>query len=192
MTLLILGLLLWIFSHTFKRILPGPRAALGDNAGKGVVALLSLAGILLMIFGYRMTETIPVYTPVPGIGISTTFFADRVLSPFQSAGRSTWSIDFRHNMVTAVLIWALAHLWSTVMSPRSSVWRHGRIFGAVDVADQPRRAVGPSGAGSDLDRHPRWSRTRLLRSGHRGAHVDRLHPVCGNCLDRKTHTQQET
>ncbi len=39
MTLLLLGLALWVGAHLFKRLAPGPRAALG-NAGKGIVAVL--------------------------------------------------------------------------------------------------------------------------------------------------------
>ncbi len=52
---LILGLLLWSGAHFFKRFAPGPRARLGD-AGKGLVAVLSVAGIVLMVIGYRAAE----------------------------------------------------------------------------------------------------------------------------------------
>ena len=41
MTLLVLGLALWIGSHFFKRLLPDLRQSMG-NAGRGVVAVLSL------------------------------------------------------------------------------------------------------------------------------------------------------
>ena len=43
MTLLIIGLALWILVHWFKRLAPNLRASLGD-AGKGIVAVLLLVG----------------------------------------------------------------------------------------------------------------------------------------------------
>ena len=45
MTLLILGLALWVAGHFFKRVLPDVRASLGDP-GKGVAALLILGVVL--------------------------------------------------------------------------------------------------------------------------------------------------
>ena len=37
MTLLTLGVILWAAAHFFKRLAPGPRAAMGDK-GKGLIA----------------------------------------------------------------------------------------------------------------------------------------------------------
>ena len=57
MTLLIIGLALWILVHWFKRLAPNLRASLGD-AGKGIVAVLLLVGLVLMIIdiGARPTS----------------------------------------------------------------------------------------------------------------------------------------
>ena len=112
MTLLILGLILWTLSHTLKRLAPGLRAKLGENGGKGVVALLALAGIVLMVIGYRGAAQVPVYAPVPGMGhlnnllmlIAVFFFAVGGMKPGLVASK------VRHNMLTGLLIWALAHL----------------------------------------------------------------------------------
>ncbi|GKY86158.1 NnrU family protein [Sinisalibacter aestuarii] len=112
MTLLIIGLLLWVLSHTLKRIAPGLRAALGENRGKGLVSLLSLAGIVLMVIGYRGAETVPLYAPLPGTGhlnnllmlVSLFFFGVGGMKPGVVATK------VRHNMLTGVLIWAVAHL----------------------------------------------------------------------------------
>jgi uncharacterized membrane protein len=112
MTLLIIGILLWVASHTLKRIAPGLRAALGEERGKGVMALLALAGIVLMVIGYRGAAVVPVYTPLPGMGhlnnllmlFSLFFFAAGGMKPGIVATK------VRHNMLTGLLIWALAHL----------------------------------------------------------------------------------
>ena len=47
MTLLIIGLALWILVHWFKRLAPNLRASLGD-AGKGIVAVLLVAGLVFL------------------------------------------------------------------------------------------------------------------------------------------------
>ena len=111
MTLLVLGILLWVFSHTFKRIAPGARAALGEERGKGVVALLSLAGIVLMVIGYRSAPIIPVYTPIPGIGHLVNLTMLVSIYFFGAGDMNTWiATKVRHNMLTGLLIWALSHL----------------------------------------------------------------------------------
>ena len=55
MTLIVLGLALWWGAHLFKRLAPGPRAAMGD-AGKGLVAILVLASVVLMVVGYSGSD----------------------------------------------------------------------------------------------------------------------------------------
>ena len=62
MTLLIIGSVLWILAHWFKRLAPDLRASLGDP-GKGIVAVLLVAGLVLMIIGYRGAPIISVWTP---------------------------------------------------------------------------------------------------------------------------------
>ena len=57
---LVLGLLLWISAHLFKRLLPAQRAAMG-KCGLGVVAAMVLVGIILMVIGYRSTEVAYLY-----------------------------------------------------------------------------------------------------------------------------------
>lgn len=112
MTLLIIGLLLWTFSHTFKRIAPGLRARLGDRAGKGLVALLALTGIVLMVIGYRGAAVVPVYTPVPGMGYLNNLLMLVALFFFAAGGMKPGVVAsmVRHNMLTGLVIWAIAHL----------------------------------------------------------------------------------
>ena len=52
MTLLILGLALWIVPHCMKRLAPEMRAGWGDKA-KGPLSLAMVLGIVLMVVGYR-------------------------------------------------------------------------------------------------------------------------------------------
>lgn len=111
MTLLIIGLILWVVSHTLKRLAPGLRAAMGDKAGKGIVALLALAGIVLMVIGYRGAAVVPVYAPLPGMGHLNNLLM--LIALFFFAAGSVGGVvasKVRHNMLTGLVIWALAHL----------------------------------------------------------------------------------
>jgi len=110
MTLIILGLLLWTAAHFFKRLAPARRAAMGDP-GKLLVTVGVLAGLALMIIGYRGAEFIEVWTPpsffvhINNLLMLIAFF---VFGTSATTGRLRgWT---RHPMLLSVKIWALAHL----------------------------------------------------------------------------------
>ena len=110
MIYLILGLVLWIGAHLFKRLMPARRAAMA-NAGKGLVTVLSLAGLVLMIWGYRQAETIDLWYP-PGWTVHLNNLLMLVAVFFLGVGHSKGRLRsrFRHPMLASVKIWALAHL----------------------------------------------------------------------------------
>ena len=60
MTWLVLGVLLWVGAHLFKRVLPKQREALGKR-GRPLVAVVIVVSIVLMIVGYREAEDVPLY-----------------------------------------------------------------------------------------------------------------------------------
>jgi uncharacterized membrane protein len=110
MTVLIIGLALWISAHYFKRLMPTRRAAMGDQ-GKGPVALALVLGLILMVLGYRAAAFIPVWTPPSFFGhinnllMLVAFF---VFGMSATTGRLRGKM--RHPMLTAVMIWSVAHL----------------------------------------------------------------------------------
>lgn len=110
MLLLILGLALWCLAHLFKRLSPGPRAAIGDK-GKGLVALLLLVSVVLMVWGYRSAEFTSLYTPLPGIGHLNNLAM--LVALFLYGVGSTKGLLYpkmRHPMLWGTVIWAGAHL----------------------------------------------------------------------------------
>ncbi len=110
MTLLILGLALWVLPHLFKRVAPAQRAALGDK-GKGLVALLILAGVVLMVLGYRAAEFVPIYTPLPGMGhLNNTLMLVSVFLFGVGGTKGVLYPKMRHPMLWGQVIWAVAHL----------------------------------------------------------------------------------
>jgi uncharacterized membrane protein len=62
MIYLILGVALWVAAHLFKRVAPDLRARMG-NAGKALVAVGVLAGLGLMIVGYKQAEVVNLWYP---------------------------------------------------------------------------------------------------------------------------------
>lgn len=110
MTLLILGVLLWAGAHFFKRIAPGPRANLGD-AGKGLVTVLLILSVVMMVFGYRGADFIPVWTPpafLTHVNNLLMILAFALLG--NGAAKGTLSARIRHPQLTAFKTWAVAHL----------------------------------------------------------------------------------
>jgi len=110
MIYLVSGLLLWALAHLFKRLAPGPRAAMGD-AGKGVIAVLLLAGVVLMVVGYGRADGAVYWGRGPALtGINNLLMLISVYM-FSAAGmRTGLARRMRHPMLGAVKVWAFAHL----------------------------------------------------------------------------------
>ena len=110
MFLLILGVVLWAAAHFFKRIAPDFRAEIGDR-GKGLVALALVLSVLLMIFGYRVSDGAFFWGRHPatvGINNLLMIFALYFTSPGPKKGALFYKM--RHPMLTGFLLWAVAHL----------------------------------------------------------------------------------
>jgi uncharacterized membrane protein len=107
---LVPGLLLWISAHLFKRVLPAQRAALGKR-GRGVVAVLVLAGIILIVIGYRSADVVYLYALPYGVWHLNNLLM--VVAIFlMDAGRAGGVVaaKLRHPMLWGVVVWAVAHL----------------------------------------------------------------------------------
>lgn len=110
MTYLILGLILYAWSHLFKRLVPDRRAAMGDT-GKVVVALISLAGIVLMVIGYRAAPYTELWTPPTFLRhLNNLLMLIAVYLLGIGNVRGVVRTKLRHPMLGAVKVWALAHL----------------------------------------------------------------------------------
>ena len=110
MVRLVLGVLIWTWSHTMKRVTPGFRASLGDR-GKGLAALLALVALGLMIWGYRTAEVIPLWEPPAAlrhVNNLLMLIAVVLIGMGNSKGRLAGLM--RHPMLTSVVVWSVAHL----------------------------------------------------------------------------------
>lgn len=118
MTLLLLGLALFLGSHllTTQRALRAQlRAVCGEKLYRGLYALVSLAGFVLLIIGYgayRADGFIDVWTPPPALAPAALLLMLPVfvllIAAYAPGGLIKRAV--RHPMLAAVKFWALAHL----------------------------------------------------------------------------------
>ena len=81
------------------------------NAGKGVAALGILAGLVLMVIGYRQADFINVwYPPSWTVHINNLMMLGAVFLYGMSATKGRLRGAMRHPQLTAVKVWAVAHL----------------------------------------------------------------------------------
>ncbi|MGQ0564700.1 MAG: NnrU family protein [Gemmobacter sp.] len=110
MILLVLGLALWWAAHLFKRLAPGPRLALGEP-GKAVVAVVLVAGVVLMVFGYRGAGFVPLWEPPTFLRHLNNVLMLVAFYLYAASGMKTRITGvIRHPQLTAFKTWAVAHL----------------------------------------------------------------------------------
>ncbi|KIN71365.1 NnrU family protein [Sulfitobacter guttiformis] len=153
MTLLILGLILWIAAHYFKRLMPAQRAAIG-NAGKGAIAIAIVASLALMIIGYRSAEIIDIWYPpafLTGINNLAMIFALWVYGSSAAKEAKAWPASkTRHPQLLAVKIWAAAHLLvngdlaSIILFGGMLAWAVGSVI-LINRAEPAWTAPAPAG-----------------------------------------------
>ncbi|MEL0438164.1 NnrU family protein [Phycobacter sp. K97] len=150
MALLVLGILLWWGGHMFKRLAPDARASLGDK-GKGITALVIVAGIVLMVLGYRATDFIYVWAPpafMVHINNLLVLIALYMMSPAPKKGALLSGM--RHPMLTGFALWAIAHL--LVNGDLASIVLFGGLLLYVPVQimlinrAEPNWTPGPKGS----------------------------------------------
>ncbi len=121
MSYLIIGLVLFLGIHSVRMVAGDWRearvAALGAVAWKGISALISLAGIALIVWGYDLARGAPVdlWQPAPWArhlaGILTLLAFLLLVSAFVP-GSWIRSLAGGHPMVIAVMIWSTGHLFA--------------------------------------------------------------------------------
>ncbi len=110
MGLLIAGVALWWAAHLFKRIAPGARARLG-GAGKGLVGLVLVASVVMMVYGYRWAPQVDIwYPPAWLVPVNNLLMLGAVYLYAASGLKTRITRVIRHPQLTAVKIWAVAHL----------------------------------------------------------------------------------
>ncbi|WP_114284379.1 NnrU family protein [Candidatus Halocynthiibacter alkanivorans] len=110
MILLVLGVLLWSAVHSFKRFAPEARARLGDK-GKALVALGVVAGLVLIVTGFRSADFVEVYQPQSWARhLNNLLMLVAVALMGLGKSKSRLRAAIRHPMLSGVIVWGVAHL----------------------------------------------------------------------------------
>lgn len=115
MIMIYAGLILWISVHLFPSVAPAGKirivAKFGDNTYQGIFALLVLAGLLMIIFGWRNTIPQHVYSPLSGLRhIAMLIAVIGMILAVAANFPSRIKRYIRHPQLSGVFLWAIAHL----------------------------------------------------------------------------------
>lgn len=118
MPLLILGLVLFLGAHSLRMLAPAWRermiARIGLMPWKGVYALASIAGFVLIVVGFGMARALPqlLYTPPAWLRHLNALFTlvAFVLIAAAYVPRNHLKAKLGHPMLAGVKLWALGHL----------------------------------------------------------------------------------
>ena len=148
MSLLISGLVLFLGVHSVAIVAPTLRArtipALGEGAWKGMYALVSLAGFVLICYGFGLARQVPVilYSPpawlrhVALILMLPVF--PLVLAAYLPGRIKTGA---KHPMLAAVKLWAFAHLLANGMVADVLLFGGFLAWAVVDRISLKRRST---------------------------------------------------
>lgn len=118
MTALIVGLVIFLGVHSV-RIVAEPwrtamRARLGENAWKGAYSVASIAGFVLLVWGYGQArlDPLPLWAPMPWARhlAALLMLVSFVLLVAAYVPGNGIKSKLHHPMVLGVKVWALAHL----------------------------------------------------------------------------------
>ncbi|MBN9427057.1 MAG: NnrU family protein [Burkholderiales bacterium] len=118
MTLLIIGLILFLGVHSVRIVADDWRSAqlarLGEKGWKGLYSLVSLAGLVLIVWGYGQARMTPVDLWSPPLWTrhlaSLLTLLSFILIAAAYVPRNHLKQRIGHPMLAGVKLWALAHL----------------------------------------------------------------------------------
>lgn len=152
MTLFLVGLVLFLGIHSVSIVAPAWRNTQlqkrGEKVWKGLYAVVSLVGFVLLIYGYGLARQSPVvlYTPPAGLRHLALLLMLPVFPLLLAAylpGRIQRAA--KHPMLLAVKLWAVAHLLANGMLVDLLLFGAFLAWAVADRISVKRRA-GPHAA----------------------------------------------
>lgn len=144
-----LGVIVWSVVHAIPSLAPGVRAGLigrlGENGYKIGFALAIVGSIALMVLGWRSALADVVYEP-PGFGrhLAMLLMLLAFLLFAFSHGKSNIKRFIRHPQLTAVVVWAIAHLLANGDSRSVTLFGVLGIWALVEMMLINRRDGAPA------------------------------------------------
>jgi uncharacterized membrane protein len=147
MAMLILGLALFLGVHSIRLFADGWRtrqiARLGANGWKALYSLLSLAGFVLLVWGFALARQHPVLVWVPPMALRhlnalLTLLAFVLLAAAYVPGNAI-KARLGHPMLAAVKLWAFGHLLAAGMLHDVVLFGAFLLWAVVDFMVSRRR-----------------------------------------------------
>ena len=115
MTILVLGITLFILVHLFPALLPSARDAmqqkLGENPYRGLFSLLIIGSLVIVVYGWKGTTPAVVYAPpLPPNPLSSLLILLGLVLFFSSQTSGNIKRFVRHPQMTGTVFWGVAHL----------------------------------------------------------------------------------
>lgn len=147
MTMLILGLLVFLGTHSLRIVADGWRRRqiqrLGPGPWKGLYSLVSIAGFVLLVWGFGLARQHPVVVWVPPMALRHLNALFTLLAFVLLAAAYVPPNHFKaklgHPMLVAVKLWALGHLLAAGMLHDVVLFGAFLLWAIVDFAVSRRR-----------------------------------------------------
>lgn len=165
MSVLIAGLVLFLGSHSLRIVANDWRTAqvarLGEKRWKGLYSLVSLAGLVLIVYGFGLARQSPVVLYVPPVWsrhvAALLMLPAFVLIVAGNLRGTKMKAAVGHPMVLGTKVWAFGHLLANGTLADVVLFGSFLVWAIVDYASARRRdrlagVVYPAGA---------WSRDAL-------------------------------
>jgi uncharacterized membrane protein len=147
MLTMIAGLLLFLGVHSVRIFADGwrerQRRRIGPEVYRGIYALLSLAGLALVVWGYGIARDQPVVLWLPPVGMRhaaslLNLFAFILLVAAYVPGNAI-KARVHHPMVAGVKLWAIAHLLANGMLAHVVLFGSFLLWAVADFIAARRR-----------------------------------------------------
>lgn len=160
MALFLVGITLFCVVHLFSALAPTARDnlvfKLGENPYRGIYSLLVLAGLVMIVFGWKATTPSALYVPPLGPGILPTLLvlAGLVLF-FSSKMKGYLKRVFRHPQMVGTLLWAGSHLLTNGDTRSVTLFGSLAIWALLEIVlcnrrDGPRKELPSASLKGDV------------------------------------------
>jgi uncharacterized membrane protein len=138
MGLLIAGLVMWSLIHLYPSIASQARdglvARLGNNAYRGLFALLMLAALTMIVFGWKSAIPSAVYAPpLMGSPLVSVLMLIAFILFVAAQAKTNIKRVLRHPQLTGLVLWTVAHLLANGDSRSIALFGGLGIWGLVEI-----------------------------------------------------------
>ena len=146
MSILLVGLVLFLGVHSVRLVADGARsrmiARIGAGPWKGLYSLASIAGFVVLVWGFGLAreQPVPLYAPPPSLRhLNALFTLAAFVLVFAAYPPNHIKRAIGHPMLAGVVVWSIGHLLATGMLHDVVLFGAFLVWGVADFAVSRRR-----------------------------------------------------